>query len=105
MYLVIGLLTVLVSLPLIAGWVKPNYFYGFRIRATLADPETWYKVNKYFAQRLLLAGLVQTFASITLYFVSGGNEDMYALSVLAVFVVGFSIAMAQSMRYLRSLPK
>jgi len=103
MYLVIGLLTVLISLPLIAGRVKPNPVYGFRIRATLENPETWYKVNKYFAQRLLLAGLVETLASIGLYFASGGSEDLYALSVLAVFVVTFSLALTQTLRYLKTL--
>ncbi len=34
-----GLLLVLIALPLIAGKIKPNLYYGFRVPTTLKNPE------------------------------------------------------------------
>ncbi|HNB52851.1 MAG TPA: SdpI family protein, partial [Anaerolineales bacterium] len=58
MYLIGGLGMALIALPLIAEKIKPNPFYGFRVPATLKNPKLWYDVNKYFAKRLLVVGLV-----------------------------------------------
>lgn len=32
--------------PLLLDWIPPNRLYGFRIPATLASPETWYRANR-----------------------------------------------------------
>ncbi len=45
-----GLLLVGISIPLIQRRVKPNYWYGFRTRRTLSDPQIWYDVNAYAGQ-------------------------------------------------------
>lgn len=98
-----SVLLILLSLPLIYGKVKPNLFYGFRIPATLNDPALWYPVNKFFAKRQLFVGIAEALASSGLYFVKGISIDGYALSVLAVFVAAFSIAIFQSWKYMKSL--
>jgi hypothetical protein len=100
-----GLLLALISLPLIAGKIKPNLFYGFRIRFTLENPEAWYATNKYFAKRQLIVALIEIVAASGLYFWPGISVDAYALSVLVVFVVASSVAFSQSWRYMKTLSK
>lgn len=103
MYLISGILLALLSLPLLAGRIKPNAFYGFRVKTTLENIETWYAVNKFFAQRQLGVALVEIIATLGFYFWPNISVDGYALSVLAAFVIAFSIAFRQSWRYLNSL--
>ena len=98
-----GLLLALLSLPLIARKIKPNPYYGFRVSATLENPETWYTVNQYFAKHQLAAALIEIASATGLYFWPGITVDTYALSVLAVFVVTFSIAIIQGWRHIKKL--
>ena len=98
-----GLLLALTSIPLIAGKVKPNPYYGFRAPSTLNNLETWYAVNKYFAKRQILVALIEVIAATGLYFWPNITVDGYALSVLAVFVIAFSIAFIQGWRYMKTL--
>ena len=36
---------ILAAVPLIAGWVPPNRWYGFRFPGALHSPELWYALN------------------------------------------------------------
>jgi hypothetical protein len=98
-----SLLTAALSLPLLAGKVKPNGFYGFRVRQTLENPEVRYAANRYFAKRQLAVGLLEGAAAVGLYFWPGISLDAYALACLGVFVVLFGIAIVQGFRYMKSL--
>ena len=102
-YFLGSIFLILLSLPLMYEKVKPNPFYGFRVPATLDDPALWYPVNKFFAKRQLVVGVMEAIASFGLYLVKGINIDGYAFSVLAVFVVAFSIAVFQSWKFMNSL--
>ena len=103
MYIGGGVLLALLSLPLIAGKIKPNPFYGFRVPATLENPEVWYAVNKYFAKRQLVVALIEIVAAVGFYFWPGITIDAYALSILGVFVLAFGIAFFQSWQYMKPL--
>lgn len=103
LYVGIGLLSILIALPLLLEMVKPNPIYGFRVRTTLENETVWYAVNKFFAQRLMLVGIVEVVAALVLYFLPGISLDGYAIAVMVLFAVAFSVAMAQSFRYLKSL--
>ncbi|NUM45088.1 MAG: SdpI family protein [Anaerolineales bacterium] len=103
MYVGGGLFLALIALPLLAEKVKPNPFYGFRVSQTLDDPRIWYATNKYFAQRLLVVGLVEALAAFGLFFWPGLTLDGYALACLGVFVVLFIPAIVQSWRYMKTL--
>lgn len=102
LYLFSGILLILISIPLLLEKVKPNPIYGFRVRATLDDPGTWYAVNKFFGKRLLVVGAVVSIDAAALYFVPRISVDGYALAMLAIFVIAFSIAMFQSWKYMKS---
>ncbi len=103
LYVGSGLVLTMISLPLIAGKIKPNALYGFRVPATLDNPDLWYPVNRYAAKRLLIAGLLMIFAAVGLYFWPGITPDVYAWAFLGFFVVTFSIVIIQCVRYLRKL--
>lgn len=103
MYVVGEIILALISLPLIAEKIKPNPFYGFRVHATLNNPDAWYAVNKFFGKRLLAVALADILASVGLFFWPRITVDAYALSVLGVFVIAFGVVMFQSWKYLKSL--
>ncbi len=63
-YVLIGCLFIALAVPLIQGRVKPNPFYGFRVRKTLNDRDTWYAVNAYFGRRFAVIGLLVAVAGI-----------------------------------------
>ncbi len=103
LYLIGGIVLALLSLPLVAEKIKPNPFYGFRVRATLNNSDAWYAVNKFFGKRLLAVALEHILASVGLFFWPNISVDAYALSVLGVFVIVFGVAMIRSWKYLKSL--
>ena len=105
LYIAAGTLLVLLSLPLLFELIRPNPLYGFRVSQTLDNREVWYAVNKYAAKRLILAGTSFVIASILLYFIPGISVDAYALGCLAVFAMVFTVAIFQSVRYMRSLER
>ncbi|MBC7878518.1 MAG: SdpI family protein [Anaerolineales bacterium] len=102
-YIVGGLLLVLIALPLIAGKIKPNLYYGFRVPTTLKNPEIWYATNKHFAERLLISAVIEIAVAIGLYFWPNISVDVYALSILGVFVITSAVAFIQSWRYMKTL--
>ena len=55
LFLSVGGLLALISVPLILGKVGPNPWYGFRVKKTLDDPVAWYAANRYAAWWMLVA--------------------------------------------------
>jgi uncharacterized membrane protein len=100
-----GLLLIVISIPLIQRRIKPNYWYGFRTKCTLNNPDLWYEVNAYAGKRLLISGLITTLAAIGLYFVPGLTIDGYALSVMSFALVPLVIGLWQSFQYLDIISK
>ena len=103
LYVVAGLLSAIIAVPLIKGKVKPNALYGFRVPQTLNDPDVWYAVNAHFGRRLLLTGIATTLAAIVLYRVPGLDVDSYAWALLAVYGLFFGVGLVQSWRYMKTL--
>ena len=102
-YLAVGLLLAVLSVPLIRGKVGPNPWYGFRVRRTLEDPAVWYPANAYAAKGLLCVGLGTCAAAFLLYLIPGIGVALYAVLVAAVAVGGLAVNLILSFRYLRSL--
>ena len=98
-----GLVLAAVSVPLILGRIPPNGLYGFRVRKTMDHPEIWYPVNKFAGKRLLVASLLLVLVAIGFSFIAGLSIDGYSYAVLSVWVVGFTIAIVSSVRYMNTL--
>ena len=105
LYIISGTLLIALSLPLLFEKIRPNPLYGFRVSQTLDNREVWYAVNKYAAKRLMMVGASTIIASILLYFIPGISVDAYALGCLAVFVIVFTVAITQSVKYMRSFER
>jgi hypothetical protein len=103
LYIGANLVLALLALPLLAGKVKPNPFYGFRVAKTLEDPVVWYAVNRFFARYQLAAALIGLSASVALYFWPGITVDTYALACLGVFMLAFGFAVFKGWRYLKQI--
>ncbi len=53
----IGLVTALLSIPLILRKVPMNHAYGIRIRKAFVSESNWYEINAYGGKLLLVFGL------------------------------------------------
>ena len=103
LFLFSGLFLAGISIPLILGKIPPNGLYGFRVKKTMENPEIWYLVNTYSGKWLLVVGIILAIVSIILFFIPGLSVDLYSYSILAIWAVIFAIALAASIRYLKSL--
>ena len=56
--IVLGIVTILISIPLYLGKVKMNGIYGFRIRKAFESEQNWYQINRYGAKALMLWAVV-----------------------------------------------
>ncbi len=66
----IGLLFIVLGLPLIRRSVKPNAWYGFRVKKTLSNIDIWYAANRVMGYDMLAAGLFIFISSILVYAIS-----------------------------------
>jgi hypothetical protein len=98
-----GLVQAAVSVPLILGLIPPNGLYGFRLRKTMEHPEIWYPVNKYGGERLLLASLLLILAAVAYTLIPGITFEVYSFAVLITWVIGATIAVVNSFRYINTL--
>ncbi|MBN1437783.1 MAG: SdpI family protein [Anaerolineales bacterium] len=102
-YIIGGALLIALSLPLILRRIPPNAFYGFRVRWTMEDPELWYPVNAYAGKWMALVGCCSILGSIGLALLPGIPLGLYAFGCLGVFAAAFTLALVQSIRYLRAM--
>jgi len=91
------------AVPLIRRRIRPNPLYGFRVQATLDNPDLWYKVNEYAGKRLVVVGGGEAVAALGFYRVPGLSLDVYALACLGCFAVLLVGGLVRSFRYLASL--
>ena len=105
LYVSSGLLLAALAVPMIRRWIKPNLFYGFRVRQTLENPTVWYAANAYAGKRLLLVGISMALAALVLYFIPGLSLDGYALACLGVTATALIITLVQSFLYLKTFEK
>ena len=98
-----GLLLAGLSVPLILRKIPPNGWYGFRVRATIDNPQLWFKVNAHAGKRLLVLGLGTAIGAVILYYVSAQDVEKYALSCLGLFLALFLWAVITSFLYLKTV--
>ena len=103
LYGLMGLLLIGLSIPLILGKVPPNVWYGFRIRLTLDNPDTWYAVNTWAGRRLFAIGLATLVAALVSLLIPGPFLRWYSLILAALLVVGIGLLLVLGIRYARDL--
>ena len=103
LFMISGLVLAAISVPLILGKIPPNGWYGFRVKKTIENPETWYLVNKYAGKWLLVASLCMLMAAAGFAFIPGITLGAYSNGVLLVWVIIFTSALLATFRYMKSL--
>jgi uncharacterized membrane protein len=100
-----GLLITGLSIPMIKGLVKPNWWYGFRTVKTLSDKKIWYPANAYSGRLLLIMGIIWTAAPLILRFVPGVGTNFVLYSSIEGIIVLISmlVLVVLSIRYVRKL--
>jgi hypothetical protein len=104
LFLGVGCVFCLISLPLLFGMIGPNPFYGLRVKKTLDDPAAWYPANRLGAVWMMGATvllMVVAFAGYALFPRMGFVA--YALTCLAALIVGYGVAITRMLVYLRKL--
>jgi uncharacterized membrane protein len=82
-----GILTALISLPLIRGKVPPNVIYGIRTKRAFSSRENWYRINKYGGKMFLRAGLLIIAVGVTGFFLPAADLAIYGI-IAAIVVLG-----------------
>jgi len=100
LYVGAGLLLIGLSVPLIRRKVRPNAWYGFRVRQTLADPDVWYAANAYAGKCLLGVGVITVLTAVGLHRVPGITLDAYALACAGVVLSALMVCVIRSFRHL-----
>lgn len=103
LYIGAGILLILLAIPLYLEKVKPNLWYGFRIRKTLENPEVWYPVNKFGAVWMMVSGIVTVLCAIGFLLIPGISIDGYATACALVFAAVLTLGMVITFRYMDSL--
>ena len=108
LFLGVSLLLTGLSVPLIRGWVKPNYWYGFRFPLTLTNPDIWYPANRYGGWLLLIYSLVLGAVALGLPLLGGSPAEGPAAGVvgpgIAIYLLaGIALVLVLSWRYAHKL--
>ncbi len=80
LFIIVGLAFFVVGLPLAGRRIRPNWWYGVRIRATLKDEAIWYEVNERAGRDMIVLGLVL----LVLAFALPGLAELPAAGYAAV---------------------
>jgi hypothetical protein len=104
LYLCLGCVLCLISLPLLFGMIGPNPWYGFRVKRTLDDPAVWYPVNRLGAVWMMAAAVLLMVVAFAGYaFFPTMSVTAYALTCLGAVVVGLGVGVTRTIFYLRKL--
>jgi hypothetical protein len=95
----LGPVLILVSIPLLLGWIPRNRFYGFRVAATLRHDGVWYNVNARSARHFFLLGA----AMVGLGFALPATLHPAILGTVAV--VGLAIVTVVNWRHANRLAR
>jgi uncharacterized membrane protein len=100
LFVATGLTMIGVALPLVYRKIPPNHLYGFRVKRTLENREVWFAANAFAGQRLAWVGLATVVAAVVFYGLPIENIAVYATAVASVEMLGLTVAVVQSLRYL-----
>ena len=90
------------SIPLLKGVVKPNRFYGARLRKAFISEQNWYRINHYAAKRTIFWSTPVLAMGLAAFLLPlDGNTALtviFALAPLLAAVAGF-----ETYRFIRKL--
>ena len=97
-----GLLVIALAVPLVAGKVPMNYWYGARFPASFRSQEAWYAINRHAGRLLIIWGVPLTVSGAVAFFVSFDESSPLVWVFTAVWA-GLFLVVVQSWRYAKSI--
>ena len=91
----------LTGLPLAAGKVRRNRWYGFRLPKTLASDEAWYGVNRYGGRLMVLWSALPLVAAPIVGTLPAESPFTYPVGVGAIVVASIVPSVAGVLRSTR----
>lgn len=107
-YIVVGLVFVAGGIPLAMRKVRPNPWYGFRTKATMADERLWFAANTSAGRVLVTGGIVAILIVVFLYFQDVPDverEARFSSSALMLVTLDMLVVIIVSALRLRSIKK
>ncbi len=101
---VVGMLWIGLGIPLVRGKVRPNPWYGVRVRATLEDERLWYPVNRLCGFGMAIVGLLMVVTSVFLA-AFPVRQDISVVIQLSIMVVGSTWVLIQTFAFLKKLQR
>jgi uncharacterized membrane protein len=90
-FVLVGLLTIALAIPMALRKVPPNGLYGLRVRATMADESVWYEANARSGRDLIVVGSLFVVVSVVLSRL-GLSETTYSSVCGAVLGIALVVA-------------
>ncbi len=100
-FVAIGIVSIAAGLPLAGRRIRPNHWYGVRIRETFGDEHIWYEVNAQAGRDLVVLGVVDLVVALALP--TGLPPARYAGWAGALFGAGALIVLIRSVALARRL--
>ena len=101
-FVIVGLVTLCVSLPLAYRKVRMNRFYGIRIAQAFVSEARWYDINEYGGRLLARWSWPVTVAGV-IGFVAPSHFFLgYLWIALAILVISVFIPLVQTIRWARA---
>lgn len=98
------LLIIALGVPMVAGIVPPNTWYGFRTPKTLSSPEIWYPANRVSGRWMIAAAIAALVFNLVLLNVAADwPASRQALWMANATVILVLLALVPSFLYLRKL--
>ena len=91
-FVIAGIVIALLGVPMFKRLVPPNYIYGLRVSATLADKLIWYEANARIGRDAIIVGIAIAVLAILL-FIARAPETITAwinVAFLLVAVLGMA---------------
>ena len=97
---ILSLLIILIALPLIFRLVPPNYWYGFRIKATVRNENIWYPVNEFFGWGMVISSIISMVIIYFLFKFQYITPIIYMNISIAVLLIPQIITLLLTISYL-----
>ncbi|HTQ29965.1 MAG TPA: SdpI family protein [Opitutaceae bacterium] len=104
-HLLVGLMTVAVSLPLVKRKIKMNRWYGIRIPAAFESEQRWFEINAYGGRLLLRGGSLIALAAVPEFFLSKPYWVAGALAGAVVMTLTLGLSLPMIFRHARAMKK
>ena len=91
--IVTGLIIIAFAIPLMKKLVKPNGFYGIRIKQTAKSENAWYEINAYGGKTFLYAGIA-TIVTAPICVLSSPKSGPITFTILATLPVLIFLSVA-----------